>query len=117
MQFFRQHAVADYFEGGFDGAGELLMLVHGQVTPAQAALFNERLQRLAQDFSQQHLGNQKLPSTEKQAFTVLVGMRSWLFAPFREQLREPPETGTTALAAMPLPSTVVRAGKRGTLRG
>jgi cyanate lyase len=117
MQFFRQHAVADYFEGGFDGAGELLMLVHGQVTPAQAALFNERLQRLAQDFSQQHLGNQKLPATEKQAFTVLVGMRSWLFAPFREQLREPPEAGPSALAAMPLPSTVVRAGKRGTLRG
>ena len=76
MQFFRQHAVADYFEGGFDGAGELLMLVHGQVTPAQAALFNDRLQRLAQDFSQQHVMGQKLPAADKQAYTLLVGMRS-----------------------------------------
>ncbi|MBA4175101.1 MAG: transcriptional regulator [Leptothrix sp. (in: Bacteria)] len=90
MQFFREHAVADYFEGGFDGAGELLMLVHGQVTAGQAALFNDRLQRLAQDFAQQHLANHKLPDTQKQAYTVLLGMRSWLFAPFRALLRAAP---------------------------
>ena len=89
MQFFREHAVADYFEGGFDGAGELLMLVHGQVTAGQAALFNDRLQRLAQDFAQQHLANHKLPETDKQAYTVLIGMRSWLFAPFRALMRTP----------------------------
>jgi hypothetical protein len=87
MQFFRQHAVGDYFSGGFDGEGETLVLVHGQVSPAQAALFNDRLQRLAQDFAQQHLADQKLPSTERRAYTLLVGMRSWLFAPFREMLR------------------------------
>lgn len=90
MQFFREHAVADYFEGGFDGAGEMLMLVHGQVTAAQAALFNDRLQRLAQDFAQQHLADQKLAVADKQAYTVLIGMRSWLFAPFRALLRVPP---------------------------
>lgn len=89
MQFFRQHAVADYFEGGFDGPGELLMLVHGQVSNAQAALFNDRLQRLAQDFAQQHLADQKLPAADKQAYTVLIGMRSWLFGPFRALLRVP----------------------------
>lgn len=89
MQFFRQHAVADYFEGGFDGDGELLMLVHGQVSTAQAALFNDRLQRLAQDFAQQHLADQKLPAADKQAYTVVIGMRSWLFGPFRALLRVP----------------------------
>jgi transcriptional regulator with XRE-family HTH domain len=89
MQFFREHAVADYFQGGFDGPGELLMLVHGQVTPAQAAMFNERLQRLAQDFAQQHLADHRLPAADKQAYTLLIGMRSWLFAPFRALLRGP----------------------------
>jgi len=89
MQFFREHAVADYFEGGFDGPGELLMLVHGQVSQAQAALFNDRLQRLGQDFAQQHLADQKLRAEDKQAYTVLIGMRSWLFAPFRKLLRNP----------------------------
>ena len=87
MKFFREHAVADYFEGGFDGAGELLMLVHGQVSAAQAALFNDRLQRLAQDFAQQHLADHRLPAGDKQAYTVLIGMRSWLLGPFRALLR------------------------------
>jgi transcriptional regulator with XRE-family HTH domain len=89
MQFFRDHAVADYFGGGFDGPGELLMLVHGQVTPAQATMFNERLQRLAQDFAQQHQSGQRLPAADKQAYSLLIGMRSWLFAPFRALLRTP----------------------------
>lgn len=88
MPFFRRHAVGDHFGGGFEGEGETLVLVHGQVSPAQAALLNDRLQRLAQDFAQQHLAGQKLPPTERRACTLLVGMRSWLFAPFREMLRQ-----------------------------
>ena len=90
MQYFRRHAVAEYFDGGFDGPGEMLMLVHGQVSPAQAALFNDRLQRLAQDFAQQHLADHKLPERDKTAYTVVIGMRSWLFGAFRAMLRETP---------------------------
>ncbi|CAD5371669.1 Cro/Cl family transcriptional regulator [Rubrivivax sp. A210] len=87
MDFFRRHAMGDYFDGGFDGNGEMLTLVHGQISPAHAALFNDRLQRLAHDFAQQHLADQKLPPAERQAFTLVIGMRSWLFAPFRALLR------------------------------
>ena len=90
MQYFRDHAVRDYFDGGFGGEGELLMLVHGQINPAHAVLFNERLQRLARDFAQQHLADQQLPAEERTAFTLVVGMRSWLFGAFRMLLREPP---------------------------
>jgi transcriptional regulator with XRE-family HTH domain len=89
MKFFRQHAVADYFSGDFGGASELLMLVHGQLGAAQAALFNDRLQRLAQDFAQQHLADQRLPDSERTAYTMVFGMRSWLFGAFRQLLREP----------------------------
>lgn len=87
MRFFREHAVADYFSGDFGAPGEMLMLVHGQISPAQAHAFNERLQRLAQDFAQQHLADQKLPESELTAYTVVLGMRSWLFGPFRSLLR------------------------------
>lgn len=90
MQYFREHAVGDYFSGGFGGEGELLMLVHGQINPAHAVLFNERLQRLARDFAQQHLADQQLPADERTAFTMVVGMRSWLFGAFRALLREAP---------------------------
>jgi hypothetical protein len=68
----------------------MLMLVHGQINPAHAVLFNERLQRLARDFAQQHLADQQLPAEERTAFTMVVGMRSWLFGAFRALLRETP---------------------------
>lgn len=87
MQYFREHAVADYYDGGFDGDGELLMLVHGQIHPAQARAFHERLQRLAQDFAHQHLADRALPADERRPYTIVIGMRSWLFAPFRALLR------------------------------
>ena len=89
MQFFRQHAVGDYFGGDFGGTGELLMLVHGHIAPVHAALLNDKLQRVAQDFAQQHLADQRLPEAEKQAYTLVIGMRSWLFGAFRQLLRQP----------------------------
>lgn len=89
MQFFRSHAVGDYYEGGFDGEGELLLMVHGQIQPSQAHAFNERLQRLAQDFAHQHLADRMLPAAQRRAYTIVIGMRSWLFAPFRAMMREP----------------------------
>lgn len=88
MNYFREHAVGDYFSGGFEGDGEMLMLVHGQIGSAHAALLSERLQRLGQDFSQQHLADQKLPEKDKRPYTLVVGMRSWLFEAFRQLLRE-----------------------------
>jgi hypothetical protein len=89
MAYFRAHAVGDYYAGGFDGEGELLLLVHGQVHPAQALAFNDRLQRLAQDFAHQHLADRALPAADRRPYTIVVGMRSWLFAPFRAMLRAP----------------------------
>ncbi len=89
MAFFRQHAVPDYFEGGFDGPGEQLALVHGQIAHARAADFNDRLQRLAQDFVHQHVADQARPAGDKTAYTLVLGMRSWLFEPFRTLLRMP----------------------------
>ncbi len=87
MQFFREQVVEDYYSGGFDGEGEMLMLVHGQIGRSLTTLFNERLQRVAQDFAQQHLADQKLPAEQKRAFTLVIGMRSWLFSAFRDLRR------------------------------
>jgi DNA-binding Xre family transcriptional regulator len=87
MQYFRDNAIDDYFSGGFDGEGEMLMLVHGQIGRSLAMLFNERLQRVAQDFAQQHLADQKLPPDQKRPYTLVIGMRSWLFGAFRDLKR------------------------------
>lgn len=83
MNFFREDVMHDFFGGGFDGDGELLTLVHGRLSPPKARELVERLQRVAEDFARQHLLDQKLPEAEKRQFTVVVGMRSWLFERFR----------------------------------
>ena len=82
MNYFRDHAVLDYFGGGFDGHAETLLLVHGAVSRAIAPSFVDRLQRVAQDFAQQHQADQKLPDKEREGYTLLLAMRSWEFAAF-----------------------------------
>ncbi len=82
MTYFREHALLDYFSGGFDGAGEGLLLVHGSVSRALAPAFLERMQRVAQDFAQQHLADQKVPEPEREGYTLLLAMRHWEFEAF-----------------------------------
>lgn len=87
MEYFRKHALGEYFSGGFDGHGEGLVLVHGSISQSLAPSFVERMQRLAQDFSQQHLADQKLADHDRQGFTLLLAMRTWEFAAFEKQRR------------------------------
>ena len=87
MEFFREHALLDYFGGGFDGAAEGLLLVHGSISRSLAPSFIERMQRLAQDFAQQHLADQRLPEAEREGYTLLLSMRSWEFAAFASMRR------------------------------
>ena len=54
-----------------------------------ARVFNARLQRVAQDFAEQHLADQRLPPDQKRPFTVLVAQRSWLLAGLRDFRRQP----------------------------
>lgn len=82
MNFFRDHALLDYFSGGFDGVGEGLMLVHGSVSRTLAPAFLERLQRVAQDFAQQHQTDQKLAEKDREGYTLVLAMRSWEFEAF-----------------------------------
>ncbi len=87
MDYFRDHALLDYFSGSFDGPGEGMLLVHGTISRSLAPVFNDRLQRLAQDFSQQHLADQKLPDRDREGYTLLLGMRSWEFEVFSQMRR------------------------------
>lgn len=87
MNYFRDHAVLDYFGGGFDGHAETLLLVHGQVSRAIAPSFVDRLQKVAQDFAQQHLADQKLPEAERNGYTLVLAMRDWEFSAFTQLRR------------------------------
>jgi len=87
MHYFRDHVVLDYFAGGFDGAAEGLLLVHGSICRGIAPSFVERLQRLAQDFAQQHQADQKLGEKDREGYTLVLAMRSWEFAAFTQLRR------------------------------
>ena len=89
MRFFREEVVPDYYAGGFDGEAETLVVVHGSIARGMAARFSERLQRIGEDFTRQHLADQRLREDERRSYTLLIGMRSWLFAAFRDLLRAP----------------------------
>ena len=87
MEFFRENVVLDYYRGGFDGPAEGLLLVHGSISRALAPAFLERLQRVAQDFAQQHQTDQKLAAKDREGYTLVLAMRSWEFEAFA-QLRK-----------------------------
>jgi DNA-binding Xre family transcriptional regulator len=82
MDYFRDNALLDYFSGGFDGGGEGLLLVHGSISRTLAPSFVERMQRVAQDFAQQHQADQKLAAKDREGYTLLLAMRSWEFEAF-----------------------------------
>jgi DNA-binding Xre family transcriptional regulator len=82
MNYFRDHAVMDYFSGGFDGPAEGVLLVHGSVSRSLAPSFMDRMQRVAQDFAQQHQADQKLADKDREGYTLLLAMRRWEFEAF-----------------------------------
>ncbi len=87
LQYFREHAVLDYFSGGFEGDAEGVLLVHGSISRALAPAFQARLRRVAQDFAQQHLADQALKPEEREGYTLLLAMRQWEFAAFQHLRR------------------------------
>lgn len=93
MQFFRDDVAGDYYSGGFDGEGETLMVVHGSIGRSLAGTFVERLHRVGDDFARQHLADQRLPENQRRSYTLVIGMRSWLFAEFRDLLRDREDEG------------------------
>jgi len=90
MEFFRKEVLHDYFAGGFDGESEMLMVVHGEIGRGLANSFRERLMRVGQDFSNQHLTDQKLPPDQRRPYTIVIGMRSWLMAALADMHRRKP---------------------------
>ncbi|MYM28994.1 helix-turn-helix domain-containing protein [Duganella sp. CY15W] len=82
QQFFREHAVDDYFSGSFDGAGETLMCLPARLSLPSALELVGRIQQLAGELSRLHQSDRRLAPQERDGFTLLVGFRSWEFTAF-----------------------------------
>jgi DNA-binding Xre family transcriptional regulator len=82
QQFFREHVVADYFSGRFDGAGETLMCLPARLSLASAHELALKIQQLAGELARLHRNDRKLAAGERDGFTLMLGFRSWEFAAF-----------------------------------
>ena len=60
-----------------ENGDEAMLLVHGSIAPSLAPSFVERMQRIGQDFSQQHLQDQRLGQDKIEGYTLVLGMRKW----------------------------------------
>lgn len=80
--YFIENVVGEYFAGRFDREGETLMMVHGSINHAIAPAFVERIQRIGEDFSKQHLADQKIDEKHRDGMTLIVGFRRWEFSAF-----------------------------------
>ena len=88
MDCFRSEVLQDCFAGGFDAEAKMLTVVHGQIGSGLANSFRERLMRIGEDFARQHVADQKLPPGQRRPYTMVIAMRSWLMAAFRDMKRD-----------------------------
>lgn len=90
MEYFRENVALEYYRGSFDGPDQVLLLLTGTISRALGPSFVERLQRVAQDFAQQHHADQKLPARDRDGYTLLLGMRAnWELEAFTRLRRGP----------------------------
>jgi DNA-binding Xre family transcriptional regulator len=82
QHYFREHVVDDYFAGRFDGAGEALMCLPARLSRADAAELSQRIAALAEDLARLHQHSRRLPTGEREGYTLLLGFRSWELAAF-----------------------------------
>jgi DNA-binding Xre family transcriptional regulator len=88
QQYFREHVVADYFSGRFDGAGETLMCLPARLSLPSAQELVQKIQQLAGELARLHQNDRRLDPEQRDGFTLLLGFRSWEFAAFTA-LRRP----------------------------
>jgi transcriptional regulator with XRE-family HTH domain len=98
MTAFRNNA-HDFFDSGFAGDDEIMMLLNARLSRASSAALIDRLKRLAREFSEQHVGDARLPAEQRPPLSLLLACRPWQPQFMRELARKP---------ATALPSRVVR---------
>ena len=106
QQYFREHVVADYFSGHFDGAGETLMCIPARLSLSSAQELVQKIRQLAEELARLHQNDRRLAPAERDGFTLLLGFRSWEFAAFTALRR------STAHALPATPGAAYQTGPR-----
>lgn len=84
--WFRQEAASDYLDTRFSGSHELMRLVSVMLSPRSTKALLERLKQVADEFSQQHQDDARLPYEQRHSITFLLAARPWMPAAFKALL-------------------------------
>jgi transcriptional regulator with XRE-family HTH domain len=87
IAYLRRHVVDEFFDADFDGRGEALVTVHGQLSAAGAAEMAQRVGQLAGAFVQRQREDQRDPGTDCDGYTLIVGLRSFELGAFTAMRR------------------------------
>ena len=87
QQYFKTSAQNEYFRSRFDGPDQLLLLINGMLSRASMQRMLARLKRTANEFSEMHVEDARLPLGERRPASVVVAMRPWELDDFRELRR------------------------------
>lgn len=76
QRYFRQNA-DDYFDSGFDGHDEFMVLLNARLSKAHAAALIDRLKRRSKDVSEQHIDDARLLPAQRRSMSLLLAVRPW----------------------------------------
>jgi hypothetical protein len=76
-QFFREHAQTDFLNTDFKQPGEILRFQHAMISPSTNLRFQQRLQKLLQEFTELHEGGVHTPEYTRFGTSLLIAMRPW----------------------------------------
>ena len=91
QRFFNEQAHNEYFRSRFDRPGEFMLVVNGMLSKPSSQAIVGRLRRVAEDFSEAHQEDVRLPLAERSAVSLLVAIRHWelqAFADLRRRRRQ-----------------------------
>jgi transcriptional regulator with XRE-family HTH domain len=87
--YFRDEAYGDYLDTRFAGEHELMRLVSVMLSPRSTRALLDRLKQVADEFSQQHQDDARLPYDQRNSLTFLLAARPWMPKAFQALLRQP----------------------------
>lgn len=85
--WFRQEAYGDYLDTRFAGSHEVMRLVSVMLSPRSTKALLERLKQVADEFSQQHQDDARLPYEQRHSITFLLAARPWMPKTFKALMR------------------------------
>ncbi len=89
QRFFSREVQPGFMQSTFTGAGEKLEFRSGMLSRASNAAIQKKMDRLVTEFNELHAEDSSLPLGERFGSSLMVALRPWEFAYFRELRREP----------------------------